>query len=128
MLIIGDFTAKVGDPSGRPKLRPRLTDEEIGANAATYVDQAAKVLDMEGGELVRNGDWLSPLRMDEVLRLTATVTVARMLERDDFSRRYLRQRAHFHARVRCTRSCRATTASRSAPTWNWGGPTRSSTS
>jgi tyrosyl-tRNA synthetase len=89
VLIIGDFTAKVGDPSGRSKLRPRLTDEEIGANAATYVDQAAKVLDMEKVELVRNGDWLSPLRMDEVLRLTATVTVARMLERDDFSRRYL---------------------------------------
>ena len=81
--------AKVGDPSGRSKTRPRLTDEEIDANAATYVEQAAKVLDMDKVELTRNGDWLGPLRMDEVLRLTATVTVARMLERDDFSRRYL---------------------------------------
>jgi len=89
VLIIGDYTAKVGDPSGRSKLRPRLSEEEIAANAVTYVDQAAKVLDMDKVELTRNGDWLSPLRMDEVLRLTATVTVARMLERDDFSRRYL---------------------------------------
>lgn len=89
VLIIGDFTAKVGDPSGRSKSRPRLTDEEISANAATYVEQAAKVLDMDKVELTRNGEWLAPLRMDEVLRLTSTVTVARMLERDDFSRRYL---------------------------------------
>jgi tyrosyl-tRNA synthetase len=88
VLIIGDYTAKVGDPSGRSKTRPRLSDEDIAANAATYVEQAGKVLDMEKAELVRNSDWLGPLRMDEVLRLTATVTVARMLERDDFSKRY----------------------------------------
>jgi tyrosyl-tRNA synthetase len=89
VLIIGDYTAKVGDPSGRSKLRPRLSDEEIAANALTYAEQAAKVLDMDRVELTRNGDWLGPLRMDEVLKLSATVTVARMLERDDFSRRYL---------------------------------------
>ena len=89
VLIIGDYTAKVGDPSGRSKLRPRLSDEEITENAKTYVEQAAKVLDMDKVELRRNGEWLSPLRMDEVLRLTATTTVARMLERDDFSRRYV---------------------------------------
>jgi tyrosyl-tRNA synthetase len=88
VLIIGDYTAKVGDPSGRSKLRPRLSEEEIAANAATYVEQAGKVLDMERVELVRNSDWLSPLRMDEVLRLTATTTVARLLERDDFAKRY----------------------------------------
>jgi tyrosyl-tRNA synthetase len=88
VLIIGDYTAKVGDPSGRSKMRPRLSDEQISANAVTYVEQAAKVLDMDKVELTRNGDWLGPLRMNEVLRLTATVTVARMLERDDFSRRY----------------------------------------
>ena len=88
VLIIGDFTAKVGDPSGRSKLRPRLTDKEIATNAATYVEQAAKVLDMDKVELVSNGDWLGPLQMDDVLRLTSMVTVARMLERDDFSRRY----------------------------------------
>jgi tyrosyl-tRNA synthetase len=88
VLIIGDYTAKVGDPSGRSKLRPRLTEEEIEANAVTYVAQAAKVLDMEKTELVRNSDWLSALGMDEVLTLTASTTVARMLERDDFANRY----------------------------------------
>jgi tyrosyl-tRNA synthetase len=89
VLIIGDFTGKVGDPSGRSKTRPRLSDEELSANAATYVDQAAKVLDMDKVELTRNGDWLGVLGMDEVLRLASSVTVARMLERDDFSKRYL---------------------------------------
>jgi tyrosyl-tRNA synthetase len=88
VLIIGDYTGKVGDPSGRSKSRPRISDEELEANAQTYVDQAAKVLDMDRVELTRNSDWLAPLRMDEVLRLTSTVTVARMLERDDFSNRY----------------------------------------
>ncbi|MBN1320479.1 MAG: tyrosine--tRNA ligase [Thermoleophilia bacterium] len=89
VLIIGDYTGKVGDPSGRSKTRPQLPDEVLAANAQTYREQAAKILDMDKVELTRNGDWLGPLRMDEVLRLTATVTVARMLERDDFSRRYL---------------------------------------
>ncbi len=89
VLIIGDYTSKVGDPSGRSKSRPRLSDDQITANASTYVEQAAKVLDMDRAELTYNGNWLAPLRMDEVLTLSATVTVARMLERDDFSRRYL---------------------------------------
>lgn len=89
VLIIGDFTGRVGDPSGRSKTRPTLSDEELNANAATYVEQAAKVLDMDKVELVRNSDWLARLSMAEVLRLTSTVTVARMLERDDFSKRYL---------------------------------------
>jgi tyrosyl-tRNA synthetase len=88
VLIIGDYTGKVGDPSGRSKARPRLSDEELAANAVTYVEQAGKVLDMDKVELTRNSDWLGPLRMNEVLRLTSTVTVARMLERDDFSNRY----------------------------------------
>jgi len=89
VLIIGDYTGKVGDPSGRSKTRPQLSDEVLTKNALTYAEQAAKVLDMDKVELTHNGDWLGPLRMDEVLKLTATVTVARMLERDDFSRRYL---------------------------------------
>jgi tyrosyl-tRNA synthetase len=89
VLIIGDYTGKVGDPSGRSKTRPSLSDKVLAANAATYAEQAAKVLDMDRVELTHNADWLGPLRMDEVLKLTATVTVARMLERDDFSRRYL---------------------------------------
>lgn len=90
VLIIGDYTAKVGDPSGRSKARPTLSDEEIAVNAATYVEQAGKVMDMEKVELVRNGDWLGPMRMQDVLRLTAVSTVARMLERDDFANRYER--------------------------------------
>ncbi len=88
VLIIGDFTGKVGDPSGRSKTRPTLNDDILRANATTYVEQAAKVLDMDRVELTRNADWLGRLRMDEVLRLTSAVTVARMLERDDFSKRY----------------------------------------
>ncbi len=88
VLIIGDYTAKVGDPSGRSKTRPRLDDEEIAENARTYIAQAGKVLDMDRVELVRNSDWLAPLRMNEVLKLTSVTTVARMLERDDFSKRY----------------------------------------
>jgi len=88
VLIIGDYTGKVGDPSGRSKSRPQLSDEVLEANARTYVDQAAKVLDMDKVELTRNGDWLAPLRMNDVLKLTSLVTVARMLERDDFSKRY----------------------------------------
>jgi tyrosyl-tRNA synthetase len=88
VLIIGDYTGKVGDPSGRSKSRPQLSDEVLEANARTYVDQAAKVLDMDRVELTRNADWLAPLRMNDVLKLTSLVTVARMLERDDFSKRY----------------------------------------
>ncbi len=90
VLIIGDYTAKVGDPSGRTKTRPTLSDEEIAANATTYVQQAGKVMDMEKVELARNGDWLGPMTMQDVLRLTAVSTVARMLERDDFANRYER--------------------------------------
>ena len=89
VLIIGDYTGKVGDPSGRSKSRPQVSDEVLAANARTYVDQAAKVLDMDKVELTRNSDWLGPLRMNDVLKLTSTVTVARMLERDDFSKRYV---------------------------------------
>ena len=88
VLIIGDYTGRVGDPSGRSKTRPTLTEEQIEVNAVTYVEQAAKVLDMERVERPHNSEWLGELRMDEVLRLTSTVTVARILERDDFSKRY----------------------------------------
>jgi tyrosyl-tRNA synthetase len=88
VLIIGDYTGKVGDPSGRSKSRPQLSEEVLEANARTYVDQAAKVLDMDNVELTRNAEWLGPLRMNDVLKLTSLITVARMLERDDFSKRY----------------------------------------
>jgi tyrosyl-tRNA synthetase len=88
VLIIGDFTALIGDPSGRNSTRPPLSEEQIDANAQTYVDQAFRILDPEKTELVRNSDWLAPLGFADLLRLTSQFTVARILERDDFSKRY----------------------------------------
>ena len=88
VLIIGGFTAQVGDPSGRSTTRPRLTAEEVAANAATYLAQAGRVLLPEPLEVVDNGDWLAPMTLPDVLELTAQMTVARMLERSDFATRY----------------------------------------
>ena len=88
VLIIGDFTGRVGDPSGQSETRPFLTPEEIEANAQTYLDQAGLVLDVDRAEIRRNSEWLGALTMPEVLKLTSSYTVARMLERDDFHIRY----------------------------------------
>jgi tyrosyl-tRNA synthetase len=90
VLIIGDCTARIGDPSGRSTERPVLSDEEIDANAQTYLDQAAQVVDTDPArlEVRRNGEWLSRLDFAEVVRLTRTITVARLLERDDFANRF----------------------------------------
>jgi tyrosyl-tRNA synthetase len=88
VLIIGDFTAQVGDPSGKSATRPRLSKEEVEGFAATYVEQARRILLDEPLEIRRNSEWLGTMGIEDVLRLTARTTVARMLERDDFSRRY----------------------------------------
>ncbi len=88
VLIIGDFTGRVGDPSGQSETRPFLSEDEIDANARTYLEQAGRVLDMEGAEVHRNSEWLAEMDMSDVLRLTSSYTVARMLERDDFAGRY----------------------------------------
>jgi tyrosyl-tRNA synthetase len=90
VLIIGDFTAMVGDPSGKSATRPRLIKDEVDAHAQTYILQVGQILDMSDGkiEIRRNSEWLAPLDMEDVLRLTSQVTVARMLERDDFAKRY----------------------------------------
>jgi tyrosyl-tRNA synthetase len=93
VLIIGDFTALIGDPSGRNSTRPPLTREEIDANAETYVEQAFRILDPDRTELVRNSEWLGKLGFEELLRLTSQFTVARVLERDDFSKRYQSQQS-----------------------------------
>jgi tyrosyl-tRNA synthetase len=93
VLIIGDFTALIGDPSGRNSTRPPLSKEQIDANAQTYVEQAFKILDPEKTELRRNSSWLAPLGFAELLRLTSQFTVARILERDDFSKRYASQQS-----------------------------------
>jgi tyrosyl-tRNA synthetase len=87
VLIIGDYTTRIGDPSGRSAERPILSDEEIDANAQTYLEQAMVVLDRDRTEVRYNGEWLSELTYAEVVRLARTITVARMLERDDFAKR-----------------------------------------
>src|SRR3954462_773944 len=87
VLIIGDYTARVGDPSGRSALRPQLDPAEIDAHARTYMEQAFRVLDRERTEVRHNGEWLD-MRMEELFRLTRVATVAQLLERDDFSKRY----------------------------------------
>ena len=87
VLIIGDYTTRIGDPSGRSAERPILSDEEIDRNAKTYLEQAMVVLDRDHTEVRYNGEWLSKLTYAEVVRLARTITVARMLERDDFKNR-----------------------------------------
>lgn len=88
ILLIGDFTALVGDPSARDITRPQLSMEEVAVNAETYAEQAFHILDREKTVLDYNSRWLAPLTFEELLRLTAYFTVARLLERDDFSKRY----------------------------------------
>lgn len=92
-LIIGNGTALIGDPSGRDSTRPPLTEEQVEANAKTYVEQAAKVLDMEKTTIVHNGDWLKPLDLQSMLHLMAQFNVARILEREDFHNRYVGQQS-----------------------------------
>ena len=91
VLIIGDYTTRIGDPSGRSAERPVLTDEEIDTNARTYLDQAMVILDPERTEVRYNGEWLAKLTYAEVVRLARTLTVARLLERDDFAKRMAAQ-------------------------------------
>ncbi len=89
VLIVGDYTTRIGDPSGRSAERPILSDEEIERSALTYLDQAMVILDPDRTEVRRNGEWLSTLTYAEIVRLARTITVARMLERDDFAKRYV---------------------------------------
>ncbi len=87
VLIVGDYTTRIGDPSGRSAERPILTDAEIDRNAKTYVEQAMQILDPTRTEVRFNGEWLSTLTFADVVRLTRTLTVAQLLERDDFAKR-----------------------------------------
>src|SRR5688572_5958270 len=88
VLIVGDFTARVGDPSGKTETRPRLSKQEVEEHARSLLDQFWAILDPDRTEVRHNSEWLEPLDMEGVLRLTASYTVARMLERDDFAKRY----------------------------------------
>ena len=88
VLIIGDFTARIGDPSGRSKTRPMLSREEARLNAESYSKQAFRILDRDRTEIRFNSEWLDPMSFEDVIRLSAKYTVARMMERHDFARRY----------------------------------------
>jgi tyrosyl-tRNA synthetase len=88
VLVIGDYTARVGDPSGRSKTRPILSSEQIEENTRTYLEQAYVILDRDRTEVRHNSEWLAPLTMADLIHLTRATTVARILERDDFSKRY----------------------------------------
>jgi len=87
ILVIGDFTAMIGDPTGKKQARPMLTSEEIEANAVTYRQQYSLILDPGRTRVVFNSQWLAPTSFADVIRLAARVTVARILERDDFTTR-----------------------------------------
>src|SRR5919205_4149652 len=88
VLIVGDYTTRIGDPSGRSAERPILSDEEIDANARAYQEQAFQIIDPDKTEVRFNGEWLSKLTYADVVRLARMTTVARILERDDFAQRY----------------------------------------
>jgi tyrosyl-tRNA synthetase len=92
VFVVGDYTARIGDPSGRSELLPQLSEEEIRENARTYEEQVFRILDPARTRVEFNSRWLAPLRLEDVLRLTSQYTVARMLEREDFTRRYQENR------------------------------------
>jgi tyrosyl-tRNA synthetase len=87
IFLVGDFTARIGDPSGRKKTRPALDDEEVRANAATYVEQVSSILDVSKVEVRYNSEWMGTMGPSDFVRLCSRGTVARLLERDDFARR-----------------------------------------
>jgi tyrosyl-tRNA synthetase len=91
VLIVGDYTGRIGDPSGLSVERPVLSDDEIDSNAKRYFEQASQIIDAEKTEVRFNGEWLAKLDFAEVVRLTRTITVARLLERDDFAKRFTTQ-------------------------------------
>ena len=88
VLIIGDFTARIGDPSGRSKTRPMLSMDEVRENARSYAEQVFKILSKEKTEIRYNGEWFDKMTFEQVIRISSKYTVARMMERDDFKKRY----------------------------------------
>ena len=88
ILIIGDFTGMIGDPSGRNVMRPALSLEETRKNGESYFEQASKILDKEKTKIVYNSEWLSKMNFEDVIKLSSKYTIARMIERDDFTKRY----------------------------------------
>jgi tyrosyl-tRNA synthetase len=92
VLIVGDFTARIGDPSGSSETRPMLSEDEVASNATTYLEQAGRVIEVERAEIHGNAEWSAPMDMGHLLRLASTATVAQMLEREDFRARYREER------------------------------------
>lgn len=88
ILLVGGATAMIGDPSGKSETRPSLTKEEVDLNAKTYFEQMSKVVDIEKAKIVNNADWLHPMKLSDLLSLASKVTVAQMMTRDDFAKRY----------------------------------------
>ena len=95
ILLIGDYTARIGDPSGRSDLRPELTEDEVNENAKTYLDQAFKIIDKDKTVVRRNSEWFSEMKFGDSLSLARKMTVARMLE-DDFEKKIQKLSAHFY--------------------------------
>lgn len=95
LFLIGDFTARIGDPTGRNETRPILSEEQIKNNLSRYKEQVSKILDISKTEFVYNSHWLSKLTMEEIVKLTSIFTIAQILEREDFSRRYKENRPIF---------------------------------
>jgi len=88
ILILGDYTTRIGDPSGRTKVRPKLPIEEIERNAETFRDQAFRILDIKKTKLVNNSKWLEPMKLEDIINITSRYTLAQLLERDDFANRF----------------------------------------
>ncbi len=101
IFVVGDYTARVGDPSGVSETRPRLSPDEIDANARTYAEQVSRILDTSKVRVEFNSKWLAPLDLAQLLELTATYTVTRMLEREDFAKRYAKWRPISIFEFRC---------------------------
>ena len=129
-LIIGNGTALIGDPSGKNSTRPQLSQEQIEANAETYVSQAMKILDPEKTTIVHNGDWILSMDLAGLLQVCSKFTVARILERDDFTKRYQSQTPialheflypvmQAYDSVMIKRSTIARPRSSRAPCWSW---------
>ncbi len=126
-LIIGNGTALIGDPSGKNSTRPQLSQEQIEANAETYVSQAMKILDPEKTTIVHNGDWILSMDLAGLLQVCSKFTVARILERDDFTKRYQSQTPIALHEFLYPVMQAYDSVVRSRPTWRWAAPTSSST-
>ena len=125
LFLIGDFTGMIGDPTGKNATRPPLTRDEVARNAETYTEQVFRILDRARTEVVFNSTWMDRMSAGDMIKLAASHTVARMLERDDFSKRYRgNQPPSTNSSIRW---CRAMIRWRCRLTLNLGAPTRNST-